>query len=88
MLDHVLVHDPNVDHSHLQGILADCQDCGRRCRKLQKQFEELANDENATISNAGQLAKWIWHDKRIDKLRREIDGQMSSISLNLQISDM
>ena len=80
--------EPNADHFDLRKALADCQVCVQRCQKFQESFQRITRDGSANIANASELARWVWKDKQIIKLRHEIDSQMSSVNFKLNIKSL
>ena len=88
VIDESLALDPNKDHHHLRSTLADCKRCVQDCREFQESFPKLRNDDSKGIGNAGQLARWVWSEKLVDRLRHDIDRQMSSIGLCLNITTL
>ena len=88
VIDESLAIDPNADHEDLRLTLADCQLCVQRCQKFQESFHELINDGSTRMANAGQVARWVWKDKQIVRLRDEIDSQMNNLGLTLHIKSL
>lgn len=72
----------------LRTTLVECQDCVRHCEEFTLQFEKLTKDGARGVSGASQAARWALQDKKVDKLRREIDGQISGIGLTLMIKTL
>ena len=83
IVDERLALDSEEDHKDLRATLANCQSCVQRCQKFQESFQKLSNGESARMANAGQVALWVWNNRKIVRLRQEVDIQMKSISFNL-----
>ena len=88
VIDESLALGPDKEHTHLRATLADCQLCVQRCQKFQESFQKLCNEGRTKLTDAGQLARWVWSDKQIGRLRHDIDSQMSSIGLSLLIQSL
>lgn len=88
VIDESLTLDSGEDHEDLRATLASCQSCVQRCQKFQESFQKLSNAESARIANAGQVALWVWNDRKIVRLRQEIDSQMNSVTFSLQIKNL
>lgn len=88
VLDDSLAFDPSRDQAYLREALADCQSCVRRCQNFHDSFQKLSQDGAAKFANAAQAARWVWRDRKIVKLRDEIDSQMSNIGLTLLIKSL
>ena len=83
IVDESLASDPGEDHEDLRATLANCQECVQRCQKFQESFQKLSDAESTRIASAGQGALWVWNDKKIVRLRQEIDSQMTFINSTL-----
>jgi hypothetical protein len=73
---------------HLHATLIECQDCVRRCQEFGDRFKSLTRDGGVSIARAGQAAKYLWQDKKVARLRAEIDSQMNSIHLSLTVRSL
>jgi len=73
------------DLDHLHATLVECQGCVRRCQDFGDRFKSLTKDGGGSITRVGQAARYLWQDKKVARLRAEIDSQMNSIHLNLTI---
>ena len=83
IVDESLALDPGEDHEDLRITLANCQLCVERCQKFQESFQKLSNADSTRMANAGQVALWVWNDRKIVRLRQEIDSQMKFINSTL-----
>ena len=87
--------EEDVDHrvsvqefDHLQEIVADCQDCVKRCQKFSEPFQDLVRDGRGGWIKAGQRVRLVWQEKAVTKLSAEIDGHVASITLHLGIKTL
>ena len=80
VIDENLAPDPREDHEDLRATLANCQECVQRCQKFQESFQKLSNAESKRMANAGQVALWVWNDRKIVRLRQEIDSLMNTVN--------
>lgn len=78
-------HSTAKDLDHLHATLVECQDCVRRCQDFGDRFKSLTKDGGGGIARVGQAARYLWQDKKVARLRAEIDSQMNNIHLSLTI---
>ena len=76
------------DFDHLRATVLECQACVKRCEEYSEGFGKLTKDGRKKLDAAGQAARWTLQEKRVARLREEIDTQMSSISLTLTIQSL
>ena len=76
------------DLDHLRETLIQCQDCVKRCEEFGRKFGKIAKDGAASLRGAREATRFVWQDKKVARLRQEIDGQMSSIGLTLMIQTL
>ena len=68
--------------------MLECQACVKRCEEYSEGFGKLTKDGRGKMDGAGQAARWMLQEKRVARLREEIDTQMSSIGLTLAIQNL
>ncbi|CAD6593106.1 MAG: hypothetical protein ASARMPREDX12_006840 [Alectoria sarmentosa] len=73
------------DLEHLRATVLECQACVKRCVEYGEKFGKLTKDGRGKMDGAGQAARWTLQKEKVARLREEIDGQMNSIGLTLQI---
>ena len=73
------------DLEHLRTTILECQDCVKRCEEYGDGFGKLTREGRGRLDGAGQAARWTLQEKKVARLREEIDGQMNSIGLTLAI---
>ena len=88
VINESLALDPGEDHEDLRVTLTNCQSCVERCREFQESFQKLRNAKSTRVASAAQVALWVWNDRKIVRLKEEIDTQMKSIVLTLQIKTL
>ena len=76
------------DLDQLRSTVLECQACVKRCEEYSEGFGKLTKDGRGKMDGAGQAARWTLQEKRVARLREEIDTQMSSISLTLAIQSL
>lgn len=76
------------DLDHLGATLVECQECVQRCEDFGQRFKGLVKDGRGGLSGASQATRWVWQDKKVARLRAEIDSQMGSIGLSLMIKTL
>lgn len=72
------------DLDHLHATLLECQQCVQRCEEFGRRFESLTGDGKGGLLRA----RWVWQDKKVARLRAEIDSQMGSIGMSLMIKTL
>lgn len=70
---------------HLRTTVLECQACVERCEEYCKGFGKLTKDGRGRMDGAGQAARWTVQEKKVARLREEIDGRINSIGLTLAI---
>ena len=88
-LQRILEND-NGSHSaqefdHLRATVLECQAIVQRCQEYSEGFEKLTKDGRGKMDGAGQAARWTLQEKKVARLKEEIDGQINSIGLTLAI---
>ena len=73
------------DLEHLRAKVVKSQACVKRCEEFSEGFEKLTKDGRGKMEGAGQAARWAWQEKKVARLREEIDVQMNGIGLTLAI---
>ncbi len=76
------------DLDHLRETLLECQDCVKRCEEFGDKFGKIAKDGAASLKGAREATRFVWQDKKVARLRQEIDSQMSGIGLTLMIKTL
>ena len=76
------------DLEHLRATVLECQACVKRCVEYGEKFGKLTKDGRGKMDGAGQAARWTLQKEKVARLREEIDGQMNSIGLTLQIKTL
>ena len=76
--------DPAQDLEHLRATVLECQACVKRCEEYSEGFEKLTKDGKGKM----EAARWALQEKKVARLREEIDGQMNSIGLTLAIKTL
>lgn len=79
---------PTQDLDHLRATILECQTCVKRCEEYSEGFGKLIKDGRGKMDGAGQAARWTLQEKRVARLREEIDTQMSNIGLTLAIQNL
>ena len=80
-------HSPQ-DLEHLRATVLECQACVKRCEDYSEGFKKLTRDGRGKMDAAGQATRWALQEKKVARLREEIDAQMGSIGLTLQIKTL
>jgi carotenoid cleavage dioxygenase-like enzyme len=73
------------DLDHLRITLEECQACVKRCEEFSERFEKLTKGGARGVAGASQATRWALQDKKVDRLRKDIDSQMNGIGLTLTI---
>ena len=73
------------DLDHLYATILECQACVKRCEEYSEGFGKLTKDGRGKMDGAGQAARWTLQEKKVARLREDIDTQMSSLGLTLAI---
>ena len=76
----------NFDDS-LRQILESCQDCVRRCEVFGQQYQGLLAQNGKTVKGARDATKWLWEDKKVTRLKAEINTQARNLQTCLAISN-
>lgn len=76
---------PTDDLEHLSATVVECEGCVSRCEEYSEGFRKLTKDGRGSMEGAGQAARWILQEKKVARLKEEIDGQMRNIGLTLTI---
>lgn len=76
------------DLDHLRETIVECQDCVKRCEEFGERFGNITRDGAASLKGAREATLFVWQDKKVARLRNEIDGQMNSIGLSLMIKTL
>ena len=71
--------------THLRDTVRECRACIQRCEEYSDSFPKLTKDGRGKIDGAGQAARWTLQEKKVTRLREEIDARMSSIGLTIVI---
>ena len=92
-LQKVIHHDVSSrssaqDLDHLRETLEQCQDCVKRCEEFGDKFGKIAKDGAASLRGAREATQFVWQEKKVAKLRQEIDSQMNGIGLTLMIQTL
>ena len=85
-----ILESDTVSHSaddleNLRATLHQCQACVQRCEEYSEKFGKLIKDGGGRMDGAGQATRWALQDKKVTRLREEIDSQMNGIGLTLAI---
>ena len=83
VLESELPSQPGQDH--LRATVRECQACIKRCEEYSEGFPKLTKDGKGKADGVGQAARWTFQEKKVNRLREEIDTRMSSIGLTLAI---
>ena len=76
------------DLDHLRETLEECQDCVKRCEEFGERFRNIAKDGAGSLRGAREATRFVWQDKKVTRLRKEIDDQMNGIGLSLMIKTL
>lgn len=76
------------DLDRLRATVLECQACVKRCEEYSEGFGKLTKDGRGKMDGAGQAARWTLQEKKVARLREEVDTQMSSIGLTLAIQSL
>lgn len=76
------------DLDHLRATIVDCQACVKRCEEYSEGFQKLTKDGRGKMDGVGQAARWVLQEKKVRRLREDIDTQMSGIGLTLVIQNL
>ena len=80
-------HDPQ-DLEHLRVTVLECQACVKRCEEFSEGFGKLTTDGKGKIYSAGQAARWTLQEKKVARLREEIDDWMNNVGLTLIVKTL
>ncbi len=83
-----ITSQPSQDLDHLSATILECEACVKRCEEYSEGFRKLTKDGRGKLEGAGQAARWTLQEKRVSRLREEIDSQMGSIGLTLAIKTL
>ena len=73
------------DLEHLRATVLECQACVQRCEDYSEKFGKLIKDGGGRMDGAGQATRWALQEKKVARLREEIDGKINGIGLTLAI---
>ena len=73
------------DFEHLRATIIECQAYVKRCEEFSEGFAKLTTDGKGKIYIAGQAARWTLQEKKVARLRDEIDGLMNGIGLTILV---
>ena len=76
------------DLDHLRETLLECQDCVKRCEEFGNKFSKIIRDGAGSLKGAKEATRFVWQDKKVARLRKEIDSQMNDIGLTLMIKTL
>ena len=76
------------DLEHLRDTVLKCQACVKRCEEFGEGFRKLTTDGNGRIHSAGQAARWALQEKKVARLREEIDDCMKGVTLSLLVKTL
>ena len=76
------------DLEHLRATVLACEECVNRCEDYAEQFGKLTKDGKGKMDGAGQAARWTMQEKKWTRMSHEINDQMNSIGLTLQIKSL
>ena len=86
-LQRILEREP-TSHEHLRTVVLECEAFVERCEEYSGGFGKLTKDGRGKMDGAGQAARWLLQEKKVARLREEIDGQMNNIGLTLAIKTL
>ena len=73
---------------HLRATVLECQACVKRCEEFSEGFGKLTTDGKGKIYIAGQAARWTLQEKRVARLREEIDDWIGGVGLTLIVKTL
>lgn len=79
---------PSEGLGHLRATVLECQAFVERCKEYSEGFAKLTKDGRGKMDGAGQAALWMLQEKKVARLKDEIDGHMYSIGLTIAIKTL
>ena len=76
------------DLEHLRATVTECQAYVKRCEEFSEGFGKLTADGKGKIYIAGQAARWTLQERKVARLREEIDGLMNGIGLTILVKNL
>ena len=76
------------DFEHLRATVIECQAYVKRCEEFSEGFEKLTTDGKSKIYTATQAALWTLQEKKVARLRDEIDGLMNGVGLTILVQTL
>lgn len=83
-----ILESDHASHEHLRTIVLECEACVKRCEEYSGGFGKLTKDGKGKMDGAGQAARWTLQERKVARLEKELDGQMTSIGLTLAIKSL
>ena len=76
------------DPKRLCATVIECQDCVKRCEEFSEGFGKLTKDGGGKMDGAVQSARWALQEKKVARLRIEIDDRLKDLELALVIKTL
>lgn len=76
------------DPKRLCATIKECQACVRRCEEFSEGFGKLTKDGGGKMDGAVQAARWALQEKKVARLREEIDDRLKDLELALVIKTL
>ena len=76
------------DLEHLRATVIECQACVKRCEEFSEGFGKLTTDGKGKIYIASQAARWTLQEKKVARLKEEIDGLINGLGLTLLVKTL
>lgn len=76
------------DLERLCATVLECQACVKRCEEFSEGFGKLTKDGRGKMDGAGQAARWALQEKKVARLREEINGRMKDIEFALVVMNL
>ena len=88
-----ILESDNPSHSaqnleRLRATVLECQACVKRCEDFSEGFGKLTTDGKGKIYMAGQAARWTMQEKKVARLREEIDDWMNGVGFTLLVKTL
>lgn len=76
------------DLEHLRATVTECQACVKRCEEFSEGFGKLTADGKGKRYIAAQATRWTLQEKKVARLKEEIDGLMNGIGLTIHVKNL